>query len=179
MRETGLHSPGDAYVRDRLTAPAYLEAPAFLKHEQPQWGPPIFADDAATQPRTDTVARSAWLWTPYRWDPEELRVTVLRPGPRRATGRLPERCRPAVAALFRGTRPLIGRQSRRRVLAAALLAMLLALGVHLSTFGAELAPISTPTNEEAAQFAPSMKCDASTDRLLYVAALNECFPAEW
>ena len=151
MNESGFRTPWPGHFRDRLRAAAYLEAPAFLKYDQLLEGPPIFADDAATQPRTHTVARSAGIWTPYRWDPDELRVTTRRAGPRRATRPLTDPSRPSVAALFRGARPLLGRRGRRQVLAATLLAILLAMAVHVSTLGAQVAPISvsTPPSEEA------------------------------
>jgi hypothetical protein len=79
-------------------------------------------------------------------------------------------------------------------LAAALLAIAFALAVHLSTLGAEVAtPLSAdgatasavPTSNSTvsigggADLTSSLNCDSSTDRLLYVTALDECFPAEW
>src|SRR5919199_4051758 len=104
MRESGFSRPA--------------MAPSRIVEHAPPSGPPIFAADPATAPLPDPVARPAWLWTPYWWDPDELRVTTRRAGVRQAPQQLTRRSRPALAWVFRPTRPRLGRRSGRRVLAA-------------------------------------------------------------
>jgi hypothetical protein len=154
------------YARQDKLAPAPVE-PA------PAWGPPIWAADAKAQPPTDGATSSPWLWTPFRWDPDELRVTVGRAGRRTASRRLTEPAGAAVAA-----RRLPAHQVQRRLVAATMLAILFALAAHLAASGAELAE-PAPSYELAEQSAATATCDASSGRLVYVAAVDQCLPAEW